>query len=298
MDSIEVGFKSLNAASNLLVDGAIFFYHHNDVQIANEELDTLTPGSVNSNIDAQLFGAEIDLRWRPEMLPQAELNLGYAWIHARVASSERQIDPNNLLQGNPDFTVLFDHTNINQPYVVRTNDVLAVIDNVVDAGGAIGPDAAPGAQYPNGIPTWVSIAGLAAQGVAPVPAAELFDVLRVNLKGNHLAEVPEQTLHLGASYTWPLPIGFLTARWDYYWQDDFYTSVFNRRSSRVESWDRHSATLIFESPGGRWSIRAWIHNIEDRATITGGQRTEDLQVAVSEPRIYGASIRYVFGDRQ
>jgi hypothetical protein len=45
----------------------------------------------------------------------------------------------------------------------------------------------------------------------------------------------------------------------------------------------------------RWSIRAWIRNIEDDIHITGGQRTTARTFAVSEPRVYGASFRYNFG---
>ena len=72
-------------------------------------------------------------------------------------------------------------------------------------------------------------------------------------------------------------------------------TVFNRPSHRIDSWDQHNAMLVFESRDGRWSFRAWIRNIENDVHITGGHRSVGQSFAVSEPRAYGASVRYNFG---
>ena len=103
-------------------------------------------------------------------------------------------------------------------------------------------------------------------------------------------------MHLAASYTWDVFAGALTARWDYYWQDSSFMTIYNRSSHRIDSWDQHHAMLIFESGNGRWTARAWIRNIENDVHITGGYRRQNQQTfAVSEPRVYGASVRYNFG---
>ena len=125
---------------------------------------------------------------------------------------------------------------------------------------------------------------------------ETFTGVPIDYNGNALPESPENTLHLAAAYTWDFLGGTLTARWDYYWQDSMKLSVFDRVTDHVDSWDQHNAMLVYETGDGRWSVRAWVQNIEDDLHITGGARTS-LQVAVSDPRSFGASVRYNFGAR-
>ncbi len=72
-------------------------------------------------------------------------------------------------------------------------------------------------------------------------------------------------------------------------------TIYNRPSHKIDSWDQHNATLIYEAGGGRWSARAWIKNIENEIHITGGHRSNVQAFAVSDPRAYGASLRYNFG---
>ena len=118
----------------------------------------------------------------------------------------------------------------------------------------------------------------------------------MEISGNRIPETPEQTLHLGASYTWDVAGGQLTARWDYYWQDSSFLSIFNRPSHKISDWDQHNASLIYESGGGRWAVRAWVKNIENDVHITGGIRAQFAQdFGVTEPRAWGASVRYNFG---
>jgi hypothetical protein len=72
-------------------------------------------------------------------------------------------------------------------------------------------------------------------------------------------------------------------------------TIYNRSSHRIDSWDQHNAMLVFESGDGRWTVRGWVRNIEDDVHITGGQRSRFQNFSASEPRAYGASLRYNFG---
>jgi outer membrane receptor protein involved in Fe transport len=176
-----------------------------------------------------------------------------------------------------------------QPYVARVDDVLPWIGPAIAFGQAIGPAAAPAAQYPNGIPAWFNRGFLEAVGVATnngVPIA---------IEGNRIPEASKHRIHLAASYTWDVAGGSLTARWDYYWQDHFFTRAFNQDFDKVDSWDQHNASVTYERADNRWSLRAWVRNIEDDVHITGGQRSIAREFAVSEPRTFGASLRYNFG---
>jgi outer membrane receptor protein involved in Fe transport len=120
--------------------------------------------------------------------------------------------------------------------------------------------------------------------------------LFVKVSGNRLPDNPEHTLHLGASYTWDVPFGALTGRWDYYWQSTSYLTIFNRRHTSTGDWDQHNASLVYETLDGRWSVRGWIRNIENDVHILGGYRQQASQeFTVTEPRAYGVSVRYSFG---
>jgi len=168
--------------------------------------------------------------------------------------------------------------------------VLPLVDAAIAAGAAIGPDEAPATIYPNGIPGWFDGLFLLMNGV------DLQAGIPVAVSGNRIPEAPEHTLHLGTSYTWDVPAGALTLRWDYYVQSNSYLTIFNRSVESTGRWDQHNASLIYESGDGRWSVRAWVRNIENDVHILGGYRGQAHQdFSVTEPRAYGASLRYNFG---
>ncbi len=176
-------------------------------------------------------------------------------------------------------------------YVAAADDVLPVVELATSLPFpfAWGADRAPGAQYANGIPAWFDRAFLESLGVATSNGVP------VEVSGNRLPETPEHSVHLAASYTWDVPVGALTVRWDYYWQDDAYMTLFNYPWRRIDGWDQHNAAIVLESADNRWSVRAWVRNIEDDVHITGGRRSNAPVFSVSEPRSWGASFRYNFG---
>ena len=136
----------------------------------------------------------------------------------------------------------------------------------------------------------------------PGNCVETVEGIPVDLDGNELPNAPEHTVHLGLAYTWSIGAiaGSLTARYDYYWQADSYAREFNTVGDEIDSWDQHNASLIYESDDGRWSGTAWIRNIGDDDNITGHYVTSDTSgyyrnYQITEPRIFGASVRFNFG---
>jgi outer membrane receptor protein involved in Fe transport len=122
------------------------------------------------------------------------------------------------------------------------------------------------------------------------------------LDGNSLPNAPENTFHLGAAYTWDVGAigGGITLRWDYYWQDDSFAREFNTVGDQIDSWDQHNLSLFYMSDDGRWQGRIWVRNIEDEENVTGHYLTSDTSgyyrnYFLTEPRVWGASIRYSFG---
>jgi len=95
--------------------------------------------------------------------------------------------------------------------------------------------------------------------------------------------------------------GSVTFRYDYYWQDDSYAREFNTKGDEIDSWDQHNASIIYDSADGRWNARAFIRNIADDDNVTGHYLASDTagffrNYFLTEPRIYGASVRYNFGE--
>jgi outer membrane receptor protein involved in Fe transport len=191
-------------------------------------------------------------------------------------------------------------------YIARADQITpALVQQAYAACGALSdqnanpicPQVAPGTIYPDGTPAYFSRGFLTAAGV------ETSDGFNTSLDGNQLPNSPEHTVHLGAAYTWQIGAiaGSLTARWDYYWQSDSYAREFNTVGDQIESWDQHNASLIYESDNGSWMVKGWIRNIQDEDNVTGKYLTSDTSgfyrnYFLTEPRIFGASVRYNFGE--
>ena len=291
VDAFEVGAKALMLDGTLALDVAAFYNDYQNLQLAETGLEVLSSGPVNTNVDAEMFGAELELRWRPIFAPRAEVQFGYAWLDTSVKNLPPRVDPVDPTGGDPSLVLLTDWQFAFADYVAVADEVLPFVDEATSQPFpfAWGADRAPGAQYANGIPAWFDRPFLETRGVTT------FDGVPVRVSGNRLPESPEHSVRIAASYTWDVPGGALTARWDYYWQDDAYMTIFNRPSYRIDSWDRHDAMLAFESRDNRWSVRAWVQNISNDVHIVGGLRSNDPFFSVSDPRIYGASFRYNFG---
>jgi len=124
--------------------------------------------------------------------------------------------------------------------------------------------------------------------------------LPTQLKGNELPNSPEYSINVGVGYTWPLMNGMeLAANTNYYWQDEFYTRIFNAPNDKVDSWEVWNATLTLFSADKAWFVGIWGMNLLNDDYITG-QSLGDQNVGLAtnqfllEPRTYGASVGYNF----
>jgi outer membrane receptor protein involved in Fe transport len=288
VDAFEIGTKNSLLSGSLVLNGSLFFYRYDGLQIARIESNT----AANANIDADSKGLELEVRWSPITFPGLHVDFAYSWLDTEIQDSA-VIDTLDRTGGDPDFITLKNidpGANTGTTYIADIAQTLPWVDTLVDQGAAF----PSGGVYPNGIPALVSnsaleaLCGCTSTGVA------------TRLDGNSLPNSPEHTVHLGTAYSWLLGIGTLTARWDYYWQDDMYGREFNRPGDEIDAWDQHNASLTYQSLDGRWMIKGWIRNIEDEDNVTGHYLTSDSSALfrnyfLTEPRIYGASVRFAFG---
>ncbi|HEY6130975.1 MAG TPA: TonB-dependent receptor [Halioglobus sp.] len=120
------------------------------------------------------------------------------------------------------------------------------------------------------------------------------------LNGNELPNAPEFSINLGAGYSWPLDNGMeLVAATNFYWQDEFYTRIFNAPNDKLDSWEVWNATLTLNSADRSWFAEVWGLNLNNDDYITG-QSLGDQNVGLAtnqfllEPRTYGLTLGYNF----
>lgn len=287
VDAIEVGSKNLLFEDSLLLNVSAFFNRYDGLHFENRTATAV----IIDNLDARVWGLELESRWRPS--ESIDVEFAYSWLNSKIDKFE-SLDLIDLTQGDPDLVLLRDiDGGRGSLYVASQAETLAIAPQAIADGKAF---PAAGTTYDDGIPAIFSSGYLLENGV-PVSAG-----VPVDLEGNKLPTSPEHSIHLGLAYTWFSAIGSLTARWDYYWQDDMYSRVFNRSGDRIESWDQHNASLTLTSSTGRWTARAWIRNIEDEDNVTDHYlHLSELagpfrNYFLTEPRIYGATLRYMFGN--
>ena len=295
VNAIEVGAKGTFANGRVQANIAGFMYQYAGLQVTRIRNNS----SINDNVDANLMGLEVEGIWRPERLPGLAVDFGYGYLSSEVDGS-MSLDPVNRTAGNDDYVLLNNIdpgsvTGVN--YIARKSQITAAVVQAAIQRGATIP--VPGTLYPANaagvaIPAYMSRNFLRAAGV------ETSDGLMVSLDGNQLPNAPEHTLKVGVAHTWTLSGGAtFTGRWDYYWQSESYAREFNSVGDHIDSWSQHNASAIYEH--GSWQVRAWVRNLLDDDNVTGKYLTSDTSgffrnYFLTEPRIYGVSVRMDFGE--
>ncbi|MFP6835370.1 MAG: TonB-dependent receptor [Pseudomonadales bacterium] len=293
IDSFEIGVKSSLLEGTMILNATAFLYDYTGLQVARIKNNT----ALNENINADIMGLEFEMLWRPEFAPGLQIDASYSWLDTEVKNSE-SVDPLDRTGGDPDFITL---NNFAFMYAGRKSTLDPVVPTLIALGCAVAPGAAfptatAGVLYPDGTPAIID------RGCATAFGVETVEGVPFDLEGNSLPNSPEHTVHLGVAYTFDVEMigGQLTARWDYYWQEESWAREFNARGDFIDSWDQHNASLVYDTNDGKWTVRAWIRNIADDDNITGHYVTSDTSgyfrnYQLTEPRLYGASLRYNFG---
>ena len=303
VNAFEVGAKTALLDGRLTLYSSAFTYDYSGLQITRIRNNS----SINENVDAAISGLELEGTWRPAAMEGLMVDFAYSMLSAK-AKDTLSIDPVNRTGGNPDYILLNNIdpgslTGIN--YVARQSQITpqviaafvaslpaatqAVIRGHTGVNILYPPNAAGVA-----IPAYFSRNFLNAVGV------ETLDGVPVNLDGNDLPNAPRHTARVGLAQSWEMGSALLTLRWDYYWQSESYAREFNEVGDEIDSWGQHNLMLIYESGGG-WSARAWVRNVLNDENVTGKYLTSDTSgffrnYFVTEPKIYGLSVRYVFGE--
>ena len=112
-----------------------------------------------------------------------------------------------------------------------------------------------------------------------------------NITGNEMP-FPELSFGMGIAYTAQTGNLEVTPRLDYYYQSEFYNSVFNIESQQIPAWDEWNFSLRIVPTDGDWNLRFFAQNLTDERNITGMATTgsstsHTTNVWVREPRSWG-----------
>lgn len=299
IDAYEIGTKNTLADGTLQINASIFSYDYGALQIGK----IVNRTSVNENTDADIFGIEAEFLWAPT--ENWQFNAAISHLDTELGDTAT-IDPRDPTQGRQDVSLFKDFTTAAN-CVLEHNGLPAPSSNpafVATVQGAGAPYLATGAAGGLGIPATPGVvdsaftACAAIQAIGPLFGYGYLDSVATNLDGNQLLNSPELTISLGGAYTWFLNEGAtLSARLDYYWQDEFYTTTFNRPQDLIDSWDIYNAQVVYTSGNERWSISGFIQNIEDDDELVGTYQTDPssglfTNAFLIEPRLYGLTFKW------
>jgi outer membrane receptor protein involved in Fe transport len=298
IDAYEVGTKNTFWDNRAQVNLSAFYYDYGGLQIGK----IVNRTSLNENTDAEIYGFEAEFLLAPT--ENWLFNAQVSWLDTELDDTET-IDPRDPTQGRQDVSLFKDFSAANN-CVLEHNGQVAPSDNpaFVAAVQSVGvPYFATGEDLGfTTIPETPGVTDSAFTSCAVVQAfAESFgytyqDSIVTNLKGNELLNAPEWTFSLGAQYTFYLNNGWsLSARADYYWQDSFYSTTFNRPQDRFDSWDIINLQATLSGKDDKWYARAFVQNLEDDNEVVGTYQTDPssglfTNLFLIEPRLYGLTV--------
>ena len=330
VDAFEIGSKNSFGNGALQLNLTAFYYKYNDLQLSKIVART----AVNENIDADIYGAEVEAIVRPD--PDWTINLGFSYLHTKVKGDTFNSDPRDFGGGRSDAVIIKDITNASNCAVASAsgsaagvnafvNTVNTVINGGIDLdqnGQFNGNDIRPGANL-QGTESFGANSGIASTGAFSVcgileaaasgafaaggldPALfggiEYFAAgVPKNIKGNQLPQAPQYKFSVGVQYSMNFDNGMsLVPRVDLAYTGESFGSIFNGNVNRLKGYAQANAQIQLNGAEDRWYIRGFIQNIFDSNAETGLYVTDQssglyTNIFTLEPRRYGIGAGFKF----
>lgn len=317
IDAFEVGSKNSFLDGTLRLNATAFYYKYKGLQTSRIVART----SVNDNVNANIYGLEIDAIVAP--IRALVLNFGVSYLHTKVAQDKFLSNPRDPSGGRSDAVIVKDITNGSNCAVVPTtagnaagaNAFVGFVNSTINAGGIPGLMPGAGLRAPTPFPANSGINGAtgafgvcgALTAVAAAAGANfggiqvLSEGVTVNIKGNELPQSPNYKASAGIQYTADLGSGGMSIvpRFDVVLTGDSFGSIFNGDSpgqtqliNRIPSYTIMNAQIQLNGPGERWFVRGFVQNLGDSDAVTGQYVTDQssglfTNIFTLEPRRYG-----------
>lgn len=284
VNAIEIGSKHRFAGGRVQLNANAFHYDYDGYQISR--IVNLT--AVNDNIDARVYGAELEFIWQPLNALRLDGTIGY--LHTEIQNGA-SVDAMNRTQGDPALTVVKGASN-GTNCVVPTAGLAAFI-STLNAQTPVIPDAtAPGGLRPLRPTDLLGACGgsLAAFGMTPS------DGVPVQLEGKELPNSPHWTFNLGAQTSFDLGSSWRgTLRGDFYHQTETYARRYNTQFDRLRAWSNVNLSLSVDNAAMGWNVLLYVKNLLDQDNIVDTFLADDASglwsnTFLTDPRLYGLSL--------
>ncbi|MFT4077588.1 MAG: TonB-dependent receptor [Asticcacaulis sp.] len=111
----------------------------------------------------------------------------------------------------------------------------------------------------------------------------------VDLTGRDLPRVPKTTVTLGYEHTWDLGTGAnIKAGLNAQWKDSYQVDIVTFANSTTKAYSLWNANLVYNAPGDKWAISAYVNNITNYAVLEQANTAGSAVYGViGAPRTYG-----------
>jgi iron complex outermembrane recepter protein len=296
VDSYEIGSKNTFLDGTLRLNVTAFYYTYKQLQLSRIVART----SVNDNVDANVYGLEVEAIVRPSRATL--VNMGFSYLHTKVSQDKFLGNPRDPSGGRADAVIIKDITNGSNCAAVSTSGSIAGVNGFVNAiNGSLGlrPTAAFAADS--------GLAARGAFGICSVLAGQAAGAVGtafggitvenagvpVNIKGNQLPQAPQFKFSVGYQYTAEFDNGMsLVPRLDLTYTGDSYGSIFNGHINKVQGYAQANAQIQLNGSSDKWYLRGFVQNLFDNSATTGLYVTDQssglfTNIFTLEPRRYG-----------
>lgn len=314
VDAFEIGSKNTFAGGMFTLNATAFYYKYKALQLSRIVART----SVNDNVDADIYGLELESIIRPD--DHLAINMGFSYLHTKVTQDKLLGNPRDPSGGRADAVIIKDITNGANCAVGSTSGSVAGVNGfvnqanaIINAGGIPGLAAGAGLQPTTAFP---SDSGLTANGafsvcgvltaLAPTVGAafggvEVFNAgVPVNLKGNRLPQAPNYKWNVGIQHTTEFNNGMsVVPRLDVIYVGDSYGNIFNGRVNKIKGYSQINAQIQLNGNNDKWFARAFVQNISNSNATTGLYVTDQssglfTNIFTLDPRRYGIAAGFKF----
>ncbi|MGP1282184.1 MAG: TonB-dependent receptor [Parasphingopyxis sp.] len=312
INAFEIGSKNTLANGAVQLNGAIFYYDYQDLQLSR----ILARTSINTNTSAEVWGVELEAVVSPD--PAWLFNFTASYLNTSIGDLQL-IDSRDPSGGRSDTVILKSLDNASNCAVIpqaagNAAGANAFVNTINGALGLQPTVPVPGTNTTGAFAFCSALQAAAAGNIGlfnPALAAlqpllnsfgafTVAEGAEVDVTGNELPQAPNWKFSIGGQYTHEFDNGMnVVLRADYAFTGDQWSRSFNSPIDNIPSYDIANAQIQLNGADDRWFVRAFVQNIFDNDAITGQYVTDPssglfTNIFTLEPRRYGlaAGIRF------
>jgi iron complex outermembrane recepter protein len=303
VNAFELGSKNVFGGGQFTINATAFYYQYKGLQLSR----LVNRTSINDNVDANIYGLELESIIRPAR--GWLINLGASYLKTKVSGDLFVQNPRDPAAGRSDVVIVKDLQQAFNCVVAPTGSATGALANAfvsaitgspniafpansgVTATGAFGPcgtlaalAAAPSA----------GLTALLNGGVAgPLPLSVTDVGIAQNIKGKQLPQAPNYKWNAGVQYSAEMGNGMsVVPRVDLIYTGQSFGNIFNGNVNKIQGYSQVNAQIQLNGRADRWFLRAYVQNLSDASPITGlavGDQAQGVftNIFTLEPRRFG-----------